>query len=162
MTRTVAILGRPNVGKSTLFNRLVGGGRALVDNVPGVTRDRIEGDGRLGELRFRVVDTAGIGGGGDLQDRLGRLTLAAVDAADLGLLMIDVRAGLTPADREVAALLRRQGKPILVLANKCDTEATAAQADEAWTLGLGAPLPISSEHGWGMPDLLAALRGYVP
>ena len=162
MTATVAILGRPNVGKSTLFNRLVGARRALVDNQPGVTRDRIEGQARLGELAFRAVDTAGIEAGGDLQDRLRRLTVAALAEADVGLLVIDVRAGITPADSDVAALLRRQGKPILVVANKCDTDAAAAQADEAWTLGLGAPVAISAEHGNGLPDLLVALRPYVP
>ncbi len=162
MTATVAILGRPNVGKSTLFNRLVGARRALVDNQPGVTRDRIEGQARLGELAFRAVDTAGIEEGGDLQDRLRRLTVAALAEADVGLLVIDVRAGITPADSDVAALLRRQGKPILVVANKCDTDATAAQADEAWTLGLGAPVAVSAEHGNGLPDLLVALRPYVP
>ena len=161
MPVTVAILGRPNVGKSTLFNRLVGARRALVDDMPGVTRDRIEGEGRLGELAFRVVDTAGIEEGGELQDRLRRLTLAALAEADVGLLMVDARVGITPADSDVAALLRRQGKPILVLANKCESERTVNQAEEAWMLGLGAPLPISAEHGTGMPDLLAALRPYV-
>ncbi|HMR30914.1 MAG TPA: ribosome biogenesis GTPase Der [Geminicoccaceae bacterium] len=161
MTVTVAILGRPNVGKSTLFNRLVGARRALVDDEPGVTRDRIEGEGRLGELTFRVVDTAGIEDGGALQDRLRRLTLAALAEADLGLLVVDARTGITPADSEVAGLLRREGKPILVLANKCESERTVNQAEEAWTLGLGAPLAISAEHGNGMPDLLAALRPYV-
>jgi GTP-binding protein len=155
---TVAILGRPNVGKSTLFNRLVGARRALVDDQPGVTRDRIEGEGRLGELRFTVVDTAGIGSEGELRERLRRLTLDGLAEADIGLLMIDARAGITPADREVADLVRRQGKPILVLANKCDSERIDADAAEAWALGLGAPLPISAEHGLGMPDLLAALR----
>jgi GTP-binding protein len=158
MPATVAILGRPNVGKSTLFNRLAGARRALVDATPGVTRDRIEAEARLGELRFRVVDTAGLEAGGELDERLRRLTLAALAEAEVGLLMVDARAGLTPADREVAALLRRQGKPILVLANKCDSDAVAAAAEEAWTLGLGAPIPISAEHGLGMPDLLAALR----
>ncbi len=162
MTVTVAILGRPNVGKSTLFNRLVGARRALVDDMPGVTRDRIEGEARLGELRFRVVDTAGIEEGGELQDRLRRLTLAALAEADLGLLVVDARSGIMPADSDVAALLRRQGKPILVLANKCDSDEVARQADEAWTLGLGAPIAVSAEHGTGMPDLLAALRPYVP
>jgi GTP-binding protein len=161
MPATVAILGRPNVGKSTLFNRLAGARRALVDDTPGVTRDRIEAEARLGELRFRVVDTAGMDAGGALMERLDRLTLAALAEADVGLLLIDARAGVTPADREVAALLRRQGKPILVLANKCDSDAVAAQAEEAWTLGLGAPIAISAEHGLGMPDLLAALRPLV-
>ncbi|MFO1068165.1 MAG: ribosome biogenesis GTPase Der [Geminicoccaceae bacterium] len=161
MSATVAILGRPNVGKSTLFNRLVGARRALVDDQPGVTRDRIEGEARLGELTFRAVDTAGIETGGDLQDRLRRLTLAAVAEADVGLLVIDARSGITPADRDVAALLRRQGKPILVVANKCDSDRVAADAGEAWTLGLGAPVAISAEHGNGMPDLLIALRAHV-
>ena len=161
MPVTVAILGRPNVGKSTLFNRLVGARRALVDDMPGVTRDRIEGEGRLGELTFRVVDTAGIEEGGELQERLRRLTLAALAEADLGLLMVDARTGITPADSDVAGLLRKQGKPILVLANKCESERIVSQAEEAWTLGLGAPLPISAEHGTGLPDLLVALRPYI-
>jgi GTP-binding protein len=162
MLPSVAIVGRPNVGKSTLFNRLVGARRALVDDRPGVTRDRIEAQGQLGELRFRVLDTAGIDNpavdSSGLQARLRRLTVDALADADLALLLVDARVGVTPADAEVAALVRRTGKPVLVLANKADDERVAAAAGEAWTLGLGAPIAVSAEHGLGMPDLLAALR----
>ena len=162
MLPVIAIVGRPNVGKSTLFNRLVGGRHALVDDQPGVTRDRIEAEGQLGELRFRVFDTAGLDNpavdASGLQERLRRLTLDALADADLALLLVDVRAGVTPADAEVAALVRRAGKPVLVIANKADDERAAGGAGEAWTLGLGAPIAVSAEHGLGMPDLLAALR----
>ncbi|HET6468249.1 MAG TPA: ribosome biogenesis GTPase Der [Geminicoccaceae bacterium] len=164
MPVTVAILGRPNVGKSTLFNRLVGGRRAIVDDEPGVTRDRIEGEGRLGELRFRIVDTAGIEGPRSdvLGERLRRQTLAALEEADLGLFLIDGRAGITPADQEVAELLRRSERPIILLSNKSEGREGEARAAEAWMLGLGAPIAISAEHGDGLPDLLEALRPHVP
>jgi GTP-binding protein len=159
--RTVAILGRPNVGKSTLFNRLVGRRRALVHDLPGVTRDRIEGRGRLYELRFRVIDTAGIELGApeeSLPARLARLSLQGLEEADVGLFLVDARAGVTALDREIADLLRRQPKPILVLANKCEGRAGGSGLAEAFELGLGEPIAISAEHGEGLVELADALR----
>jgi GTP-binding protein len=159
--RTVAILGRPNVGKSTLFNRLVGRRRALVHDLPGVTRDRIEGRGRLYELRFRVIDTAGIELGApeeSLPARLARLSLQGLEEADVGLFLVDARAGVTALDREIAALLRRQAKPILLLANKCEGRAGGSGLAEAFELGLGEPIAISAEHGEGLVELADALR----
>lgn len=161
--RTVAILGRPNVGKSTLFNRLVGRRQALVHDLPGVTRDRIEGRARLRDLDFRVLDTAGLEPDRpeDLAGRLAALTLEGLASADLGLLVVDARAGITPLDREIARLLRRQGKPILLVANKCEGRAGAAGLAEAFELGLGEPVAISAEHGEGMVELADALRPYL-
>ena len=159
--RTVAILGRPNVGKSTLFNRLVRRRQAIVDDIPGVTRDRIEGLASLAGLEFRVIDTAGIEAddrGDDLAARLRRQTLAGLAEADIGLFLIDSRQGVTPPDREVADLLRRQDKPIILLANKTEGGAASAQAQEAWGLGLGEPVPISAREGDGFADLFDALR----
>ncbi|MCL6607709.1 MAG: ribosome biogenesis GTPase Der [Geminicoccaceae bacterium] len=159
--RTVAILGRPNVGKSTLFNRLVGRRRALVHDLPGVTRDRIDGRGRLYELRFRVIDTAGIELGApeeSLPARLARLSLQGLEEADVGLFLIDARAGVTALDREIAALLRRQAKPVLLLANKCEGRAGGSGLAEAFELGLGEPIAISAEHGEGLVELADALR----
>ena len=159
--RTVAILGRPNVGKSTLFNRLVRRRQAIVDDIPGVTRDRIEGLASLAGLEFRVIDTAGIEAddrGDDLLARLRRQTLAGLAEADIGLFLIDSRQGVTPPDREVADLLRRQDKPIILLANKTEGGAASAQAQEAWGLGLGEPVPISAREGDGFADLFDALR----
>lgn len=159
--RTVAILGRPNVGKSTLFNRLVGRRQAIVDPTPGVTRDRLEGKGNLAGLEFRVVDTAGIEDPereDDLKDRLRRQTMAGLAEADVGLFMIDARSGLTAADRDIADLLRRQReKPIILLANKTEGGAAMMQAQEAWGLGLGVPIPVSAREGDGFADLFAAL-----
>ncbi len=161
--RTVAILGRPNVGKSTLFNRLVGRRQAIVDDTPGVTRDRLEGVCRLGPEEFRVVDTAGLEAGPEdsLAARMSEVARAGLAGADVGVLVVDARAGVTPADTEVAEELRRQGKPILLVANKCEGRLGEAQAAEAWSLGLGEPLPVSAEHGDGIPDLLAALRPHL-
>lgn len=161
--RTVAILGRPNVGKSTLFNRLVGRRQALVHDLPGVTRDRIEGRARLRDLDFRVLDTAGLEPDrpDDLAGRLAALTLEGLASADLGLFVIDARAGITQLDRDIARLLRRQGKPILLVANKCEGRAGAAGLAEAFELGLGEPLAISAEHGEGMVELADALRPHL-
>ncbi len=161
--RTVAILGRPNVGKSTLFNRLIGRRRALVHDLPGVTRDRIEGRARLRDLAFRVLDTAGLepGEGEGLAPRLLALTLEGLAEADVGLLVIDARTGVTALDRAVAELLRRSGKPILLVANKCEGRAAEGGLAEAFELGLGEPIAISAEHGLGLADLADALRPFL-
>jgi GTPase len=160
MPFTVAIVGRPNVGKSTLFNRLTGGRRALVDPTPGVTRDRIEGRGRLGHLEFTAVDTAGLDDApaAALEGRLRSHTLRAVAAADVALLLIDAKAGVTALDRHVARWLRRQATPVILLANKCEGVAAEALASEAWGLGLGPPLPVSAQNGEGLAELARALE----
>ena len=159
MSFTVAIVGRPNVGKSTLFNRLVGKKQALVDPTPGVTRDRIEGDARIGGLTFGVFDTAGLAEGSDggLEGRLLAQTEAAVAAADVAMMLIDAKAGLTALDRQFAGWLRRQTKPVLLAANKCEGRAAESFASESWALGLGAPIPISAQNGEGMADLAERL-----
>jgi len=163
MTRRVAIVGRPNVGKSTLFNRLTGAKRAIVHDTPGVTRDRLEGAATLFDLTFTVVDTAGLelGMKQQLSDRLVAQTLAGLESADVGLLLVDARAGITPLDHEIAGMLRRQTKPVIVVANKCEATAGEAEAQAAWSLGLGAPIPISAEHGQGLEALADALRVHV-
>jgi GTP-binding protein len=164
MTPTVAIVGRPNVGKSTLFNRLVGKKLALVDDRPGVTRDRREGEARLGDLNFRVVDTAGLEEAGE-ESLLGRMraqTEAAIGDADLILFIIDARVGILPADRPFAELVRRSGKPVILIANKAEGGAGMAGAYEAFSLGLGDPVPLSAEHGEGMADLFEALMPHFP
>ncbi|MDA9929776.1 ribosome biogenesis GTPase Der [Alphaproteobacteria bacterium] len=156
---TFAIVGRPNVGKSTLFNRLVGRQHAIVDDQPGVTRDRREGDGRLADLRFRLIDTAGLeeAAVGSLEDRMRGQTEIAIASADVTLMVIDARAGVTPADKFFADQIRRAGAHVLVLANKCEGRAGAAGLAEAWELGLGEPVPISAAHGEGMVDLHDAI-----
>lgn len=164
MAFTIALVGRPNVGKSTLFNRLVGAKLALVDDTPGVTRDRKEGEGRLGDLRFRVIDTAGLEEADDaaLESRMRRQTEAAVRQSDAVLFLIDARAGLTPVDRHFAAWLRRFDKPVILLANKCEARAAEPGRMEAYELGLGDPLPISAEHGQGLGELFDALAPLAP
>jgi GTPase len=160
MSLTVAIVGRPNVGKSTLFNRLVGRRQALVDPTPGVTRDRIQGAGRIGPIEFRVIDTAGLAEGpeGSLEERLRQQTGAALAEADVACMLIDAKAGLTALDRHFASWLRRQGNPVVLVANKCEGLAAASFASEAWALGLGAPVPISAQNGEGLADLAAAIE----
>ncbi|MBN2740143.1 MAG: ribosome biogenesis GTPase Der [Rhodobacteraceae bacterium] len=159
MSFTLAIVGRPNVGKSTLFNRLVGKRLALVDNTPGVTRDLREGDARLGDLRFIVIDSAGLELAEDdsLQGRMRRLTERAVETADICLFLIDARVGVTPADEIFADILRKKNAHVILAANKAEGAAGDAGALEAWSLGLGEPLRISAEHGEGLDDLYTTL-----
>ena len=160
MTFTLAIVGRPNVGKSTLFNRLVGKKLALVDDTPGVTRDLREGEARLGDLRFTVIDSAGLEDVTDdsLQGRMRRLTERAVEMADICLFVVDARAGITATDRVFAEILRRKNAHVILAANKAEGKAGDAGALEAWELGLGEPVRISAEHGEGMDELYHLLR----
>ncbi|MDX2484093.1 MAG: ribosome biogenesis GTPase Der [Pseudodonghicola sp.] len=159
MSFTFAIVGRPNVGKSTLFNRLVGKRLALVDDQPGVTRDLREGEARLGDLRFTVIDTAGLEDATDdsLQGRMRRLTERAVDMADVCLFMIDARTGVTPIDQMFAEILRKRNAHVLLAANKSEGSAADAGVIEAYGLGLGEPIRMSAEHGEGLNDLYSQL-----
>src|SRR3954467_1239534 len=160
---TVAIVGRPNVGKSTLFNRLVGKRVALVDDRPGVTRDRREGEANLAGLAFRVIDTAGFEDEdpASLPGRMRVQTEAAVRAADAALFMIDAREGLTPLDEEIARWLRVSTTPVIVVANKAEGRAGEGGTLEAYRLGRGEPIALSAEHGEGVADLFEALRPHV-
>jgi len=171
MSFTVAIVGRPNVGKSTLFNRLVGKKLALVDDTPGVTRDRRPGDARLMGLTFTIIDTAGLekAEAESLQGRMRAQTEAAIDEADISLFVVDAKFGLTPVDKELAEMLRRRGKPVVLVANKSEAKGSDGGFYDAYTLGLGEPVPISAEHGQGMLDLRDAIveavgedRAYPP
>ncbi len=160
----VALVGRPNVGKSTLFNRLVGKRLALVDDMPGVTRDRREGEAKLAGLEFTAIDTAGLDEAApeSLAGRMRLQTIAAVRSADVSLFIVDARAGITPLDKHFAAILRTTGKPIVLVANKAESRAGEAGAIEAFGLGLGQPIAISAEHGIGLGDLADALAEHTP
>ena len=164
MSFTIAIIGRPNVGKSTLFNRLVGQKLALVDDEPGVTRDRREGSARLGDLEFTVIDTAGLdeGAKGSLTARMQEQTEAAIGLADALMFVIDARAGLTPNDRAFADFARRANKPVVLVANKSEGKHGEVGAMESYALGLGDPVQISAEHGEGLSDLYDALAALMP
>lgn len=161
---TVAIVGRPNVGKSTLFNRLVGRRVALVHDRPGVTRDRRYGNARLGPLEFRVIDTAGFedGPAETMEGRMRGQTEKAIAEADVALLVIDARAGVMPLDAHFAELVRRSATPVILVANKAEAKNTQGAVLEAYSLGLGEPVAISAEHGQGLDALYEALLPFAP
>ena len=164
MAFTVAIVGRPNVGKSTLFNRLIGRRLAIVHDIPGVTRDRREGRVEAGGLDFIAIDTAGLEEtkGGSLEARMLSQTERAINEADVALLLVDARAGVTPLDEHFARRLRKRKTPIILVANKCEGKMAAAALADCHGLGLGEPIEISAEHGLGIGDLLEALRRHAP
>ena len=163
MSFTVAIIGRPNVGKSTLFNRLVGRQLALVDDLPGVTRDRREGQGHIADLSFRLIDTAGLEEAppDTLAGRMRAQTARSLDEADVALLVVDAREGLTPADRHFARWLRRAGKPVVLVANKAEKSGVMAEFTESYALGLGDPVPLSARHGEGLGELYERLLPFA-
>ena len=164
MALKVAIVGRPNVGKSTLFNRLVGKKIALVDDQPGVTRDRKEAMGTLGDLQLNLIDTAGFEDVNDasLEARMRRQTELAVEEADLSLFVIDARVGVMPLDKRFAQLLRQSDKPVILVANKCEGKQGDAGLIEAYQLGFDEPIPFSAEHGEGMSELYQAICAAKP
>ncbi len=163
MPLKLAIVGRPNVGKSTLFNRLAGRKLAIVDDQPGVTRDRKFAGGRLGDLDLDLIDTAGFENVNDesLEARMRRQTEAAIAECDVALFLMDAREGITPDDRVFGELLRRSGKPVILAANKAEGRKGEQGVNEAYELGLGEPIPISAEHGEGMADLYAAVLAHA-
>src|SRR6218665_907100 len=163
MTVTVAIVGRPNVGKSMLFNGLVGKKIALVDDTPGVTRDRREADARIADLHFKVLDTAGYEDrtDGSLEDRMRQQTEIAIREADVILFMIDARAGVTPLDERFAQVLRKAGKEVHLIGNKAEGKAADPGLMEAYSLGFGEPVALSAEHGLGLADLHAIVSKAV-
>jgi GTP-binding protein len=159
MSYTIAIVGRPNVGKSTLFNRLAGGKQAIVDDRPGVTRDRKEGHGRLAGLSFNLVDTAGLEEAetDSIEDRMRRQTEHAISLADLSLMVFDAREGITSADIFFANEIRKSGSEVILVGNKCEGKAGQSGIAEAWELGFGTPIPVSAAHGEGLSDLHDAI-----
>ncbi|HEY1961875.1 MAG TPA: ribosome biogenesis GTPase Der [Rhizomicrobium sp.] len=163
MTLTIAIVGRPNVGKSTLFNRLAGRKIAIVHDTPGVTRDRIEAEAHLGPLALHIVDTAGFedAKGESLPARMVEQTRTAIGEADVCLLVIDGREGVTAGDEIIAAELRKSGKPVVLAFNKIEGRAAAANIGEGFSLGVGEPIALSAEHGLGLADLLEALAPFA-
>jgi len=160
MPLKIAIVGRPNVGKSTLFNRLAGKQLALVDDQPGVTRDRKEASGRLADLPLILIDTAGFEDvhDGSLESRMREQTEIAIREAELALFLIDARVGVTAMDERFAQLLRRANMPIVLAANKAEGRAGESGLLEAWNLGLGEPVGLSGAHGEGLSDLYASIR----
>ncbi len=163
MNITLAILGRPNVGKSTLFNRLAGKRIAIVDDTPGVTRDRRVASGRIGDLDINIIDTAGLEDVHDesLEARMRQQTDQSIKIADVALFLIDARVGIMPLDNFFANWIRAQNIPVILVANKCEGKAGASGLYESFTLGLGNPIPISAEHGEGLADLYKALLPYA-
>ncbi|MCE2517489.1 MAG: ribosome biogenesis GTPase Der [Alphaproteobacteria bacterium] len=159
MPYAIAIVGRPNVGKSTLFNRLTGRKQAIVDDQPGVTRDRREGKGRLAALEFTLIDTAGLEEAmtGSLEERMRRQTEKAITSADLTLMVFDAREGITPQDKFFANAIRKSGAAVLLVGNKCEGKAGQSGIAEAWPLGFGTPIPVSAAHGEGLGDLHDAM-----
>src|SRR5712692_8437211 len=163
MSFTIAIIGRPNVGKSTLFNRLVGRQFALVDDLPGVTRDRREGSGHIADLACRLIDTAGLEEAppATLAGRMRAQTERSLDRADVALLVIDAREGVTPADRHFARWLLRTGKPVILVANKAESRVVQGELGDAYALGLGVPVALSARHGEGLGELYERLLPFA-
>ncbi|CAN7215669.1 MULTISPECIES: ribosome biogenesis GTPase Der [unclassified Devosia] len=163
MTVTVAIVGRPNVGKSTLFNRLVGRKIALVDDTPGVTRDRREAEGHIADLTFRILDTAGYEDvkDGSLEDRMRQQTEMAIREADVILFMIDARAGVVPLDQRFAQVLRKAGKDVHLVGNKAESKSAEHGLVEAFKLGFGEPIALSAEHGLGLSELYSIVSAAI-